>query len=84
MVLWYFGLYLPGNCYEKVRQETDAMREAMNEEDQFYNAPKKEVVFVYKGEENLKEANKDKYIVEMDKPRPSWWAPNLLTKPTKR
>lgn len=69
-----------GNCYQKVKEETQAMQAKMDPEVRLYNTPRTEVVYVYKGEEDSKNMFEGKYIVEMDKPRPEWFPKNLLTK----
>ena len=69
-----------GNCYDKVRKETEEMRATMNKNDRDYNAPHTEVVYVYQGEEKDTELLKGKYVVEVDKPRPEWFSKFLLTK----
>ncbi len=56
------------------------MREAMSEEDRLYNAPKSEVTYLYKGEEDDRPKYKGKYIVEMDREKPEWFSKSLLTK----
>ena len=56
------------------------MQQTMNEDDRLYNAPQTEVVYIYEGEESLREKHKEKYIVDMDKPRPEWWPKHLLAK----
>ena len=77
-----------GTCYQKVREEQERMVAAMPEHDRLFNAPRKEVVFVYQGEGKTKDnagdtkrpKYKGKYIVELDRPRPEWWAKDLLPK----
>ncbi len=56
------------------------MREAISEEDRLYNAPKSEVAYVYKGEEDDRPKYKGKYIVEMDREKAEWFSKSLLTK----
>lgn len=75
-----FQCFDVGNCYQKVREETQAMQAKMDPEVRLYNTPRTEVVYVYKGEEDSKNMFDGKYIVEMDKPRPEWFPKNLLTK----
>ena len=74
------SVFILGNCYEKVREETKIMREAMDEDDQLYNAPKTEVVFLYQEEKDQRELYDGKYTVELEKKRPEWWPANLLSK----
>lgn len=73
-------LYFAGNCYSKVRTETEIMQNSMPEEDRLTNIPRTEVVYLYKGEEQRRSQFQGKYIVEVEKPRPEWWPKNLLTK----
>ena len=72
--------FLLGNCYEEVKAETEAMKEKMGVDKYYYDHPRQEVVYCYEGEEDQKDAQKGKYIVEMEKPRPQWFSKNLLTK----
>ncbi|GAB1606657.1 39S ribosomal protein L32, mitochondrial-like [Argonauta hians] len=68
---------LCGNCYNKVRKETEAMKKAFGD-DLKYSAPNKEVVFLYRDDQRAD--NRDKHVVELDRNRPGWFAKNLLTK----
>ncbi|KAK2190775.1 hypothetical protein NP493_69g05027 [Ridgeia piscesae] len=77
---WHLAHTICGNCYDKVRKETEEMRATMNKNDRDYNAPHTEVVYVYQGEEKDTELLKGKYVVEVDKPRPEWFSKFLLTK----
>ena len=43
-----FPIFYTGNCYAKVREETKAIQEAMNEKDRLYKAPRQEITYVYK------------------------------------
>ena len=36
-----------GNCYSKVREETEAMRAAMGEDEYNYNHPRTEDAYIY-------------------------------------
>ena len=56
------------------------MREKLPEYERLYNTPRSEVAFVYQDENENREQHKGKYIVEMDRSRPSWWPKNMLTK----
>ncbi|OWF39066.1 39S ribosomal protein L32, mitochondrial-like [Mizuhopecten yessoensis] len=62
-----------GNCYDKVRQETDEMRKKMGDHLE-YESPHKEVAVIYEGEEDQQQKLHDKFIVQMDKPRPKWFS----------
>ncbi|XP_045210333.2 39S ribosomal protein L32, mitochondrial-like [Mercenaria mercenaria] len=71
-----------GNCYSKVREETKKMREAMDEDKYYYDHPRQEVTYLYKGEEDVKDIPmyKGRYLVEVDRERPSWFSKDLLKK----
>jgi len=69
-----------GNCYEKVRDETEVLRSKMDVNTRLYNAPHSEVVYLYKGEEDDRKKFNGKFIVEVDKSRPEWFPKNLLSK----
>ena len=74
---------LCGQCYEKVRMETQKVQEEMFKKDQFnYNYPNKEIQFVYQGEE--KEQNSNKLFIEMPSKRPSWFNSDLITRVTSK
>ena len=76
--------FATGNCYDKVRKETEEMRMTMAKDDRDYNAPLTEVAYIYKGEERNAETHSAKFVVEVDKPRPEWFSKFLLTKAIKR
>ena len=83
--MWSFNfkrLFILGNCYSKVKKETEEMQATMNQEDRLFNTPRQEVRFVYQGEDGVRDrpSYKGKYIVEMEKPRPEWWPQNMFTK----
>lgn len=71
-----------GNCYGKVREETAAMREAMGEDKYYYDHPRQEVAYLYKGEEEMKDLPmyKGRYLVEIPRKRPNWFNQDLLKK----
>ncbi|ELU13494.1 hypothetical protein CAPTEDRAFT_228646 [Capitella teleta] len=75
---WHERHSICGSCYEKVREETKAMQSSMNPEEFHYNHPRSEVAYVFHGEDA--NDHPDKYIVEVDKPRPDWWPKHMLTK----
>ncbi|ESO94135.1 hypothetical protein LOTGIDRAFT_232409 [Lottia gigantea] len=77
---WHEKQTLCGNCYDKVRKETEEMQEAMGTDTLKYSQPQSEVMFLYEGEET--ENVKGKYVVKVDKERPGWFSKNLLTKRT--
>lgn len=72
-------------CYDKVRQETNAIKDKIMQKIGL-KPHDKEVVVLYDGEEggkSEKEFWNGKRIVEMEKPRPIWFSKNLLQKSTK-
>lgn len=69
-----------GECYSKVREETEAMRAKMDVNVRLYNVPHSEVAYVYEGDMDDRQKHDGKFIVEMEKPRPEWFPKNLLTK----
>lgn len=74
---WHEKRTICGNCYEKVKKETEEMKEALGE-GMKYSPEQKEVEFMYENEDRQ---NIDgKYIVEMKKPRPKWFADSLMVK----
>ena len=69
-----------GNCYSKVREETEAMRAAMGEDEYNYNHPRTEVAYIYNDDDRESPKYKGRKIVEMKKKRPEWFSPHLKTK----
>lgn len=71
-----------GNCYDKVRKETVAMREAMGEDVYKYDHPRHEVGYLYKGEkpEDFPQY-RGRYLVQVPKERPGWFPKILTNKP---
>lgn len=73
---------LPANCYKKVKEETEAMQEAIQAELKL-DPVDKEVVVLYDGEKGKSpEMWQGKRIVEMKRPRPLWFSKNLTEKST--
>lgn len=73
------------HCYDKVRKETELIKEEIKKK--LHLSPvDSEVVVLYDGEEvdKSEEYWKGKRIVEMKKPRPSWFSKNLLQKSTQQ
>ncbi|XP_004582407.2 large ribosomal subunit protein bL32m [Ochotona princeps] len=67
---------LCGYCYEKVRQETAAIRRQMGKlEGGPLKAPTVETVVLYTGE-TPSEAHQGKRLIERDRKRPSWFTQN--------
>lgn len=73
-----------GTCYDKVRQETNAIKDKIMKKIGL-SPDDKQVVVLYDGEkgETANEFWNGKRIVEMEKPRPNWFSKNLLQKSTK-
>lgn len=65
-----------GNCYEKVKQETEKLRDEIANELKL-DPVESEVAVVYKGE---KPPEGPRRIVEVERPRPAWFSQNLLTR----
>lgn len=66
-----------GNCYKKVKEETELMREAIEKELKL-DPVEKEVVVLY--QDDPREESADGRIVELPRQRPAWFSKNLLTK----
>ncbi|KAM3967212.1 mitochondrial ribosomal protein L32 [Aphomia sociella] len=75
---------LCGHCYKKVENETNEIKEKIQEK--LAQTPiDKDVIVLYEGEhipEQPKEFWKGKRIIEMKKTRPQWFSKNLLQKST--
>uniref|UniRef100_A0A2R5LJ99 Large ribosomal subunit protein bL32m n=1 Tax=Ornithodoros turicata TaxID=34597 RepID=A0A2R5LJ99_9ACAR len=67
-----------GNCYEKVKQETELMKEAIEKELKL-DPVEKEVVVLYNDDPRDEKHSEDR-IVEIPRQRPPWFSRNLLTK----
>ncbi|XP_077993823.1 large ribosomal subunit protein bL32m-like [Glandiceps talaboti] len=67
--------HLCGHCVQKVRTETEAIREKLGEE-WHWNIPQTETLVLYEGE-SVTNTDKNKHIVEMKKKRPSWFSKEL-------
>ncbi|CAO1427224.1 unnamed protein product [Diamesa hyperborea] len=74
---------LCAHCYENVRKETELIKEKIEKQLKL-DPVDSEVVVLYDGEkgEHSSEYWKGKRIVEMERPRPSWFSKNLLQKTT--
>jgi large subunit ribosomal protein L32 len=72
-----------GNCYERVKAETEVIRQSI--ETKLGNSAEAQgVVILYEDEQSKLDTSKvkDKLIVEVPKARPSWFSSNLLQKTT--
>lgn len=70
-------------CYDKVRKETEAIKEKILKK--LHLKPvETDVVVLYDGEkpEGAEEFWNGKRIIEMEKPRPNWFSKNLLQRTT--
>ncbi|XP_077484220.1 mitochondrial ribosomal protein L32 isoform X1 [Amblyomma americanum] len=65
-----------GRCYQRVKEETEQMRDAIAEELKL-DPVESEVTVVYKGEKPPESGTR---VVEVDRPRPAWFSQNLLTR----
>ncbi|XP_054280343.1 39S ribosomal protein L32, mitochondrial-like [Macrosteles quadrilineatus] len=76
--------FLCPTCYSKVKEETEAIHQAI-EAELGLNPLDKDVVVLYQGEKDgvPDEFHKGKRIIEMKKERPPWFSKNLLEKTTK-
>nr|CAD7413203.1 unnamed protein product [Timema poppensis] len=74
---------LCAHCYDEVRKETEEMQTKI-QEDLGLSPVEQEVVVLYEGEKEAQIAEfwQGKRIVEMHKPRPTWFSKNLLQKTT--
>ena len=69
--------YLCEHCYERIKEETDQICEAMLKA-QGYDPIEKEVTIRYKDES--KDGVQNAQMVEVDRERPSWFSKNLLSR----
>lgn len=72
-------------CYNKVRKETNEIKEKIMKKIGL-SPDDKQVVVLYDGESGESQPDEfwnGKRIVEMEKPRPTWFSKNLLQKSTK-
>ncbi|XP_031633494.1 39S ribosomal protein L32, mitochondrial [Contarinia nasturtii] len=75
------GVLCP-NCYQRVMDETKEMQTKI-EEKLGLNPVEQEVVVLYDGEKDKPaEFWEGKRVIEMEKPRPTWFSKNLLQKTT--
>lgn len=66
--------YFAGHCYEKVKQETELLRDAIQNELKL-DPVEKEVAVVYQGEPRPELPLR---VVEIPRERPAWFSKNLL------
>lgn len=71
------------HCYDKVRKETELIKEKIQQKLQL-DPIEQDVVVLYDGEKGNESPEfwHGKRIVEMDKPRPAWFSKNLMQKTT--
>ncbi|KAF4522186.1 hypothetical protein B566_EDAN007334 [Ephemera danica] len=72
--------YFCGHCYAKIAEETKAAQDAVQEK-LGLSAVDKEVVLLYDGEQASPE-QANRRVVEVKRPRPSWFSRNLLQRST--
>ena len=76
---WHEKKTICGNCYDRIRKETQAMKDSYPNKDEFhYNHPQQEIVYVYKNDEQIHDSTKR--IVEIQRERPTWFSKNLIPK----
>ncbi|XP_064643547.1 large ribosomal subunit protein bL32m-like [Lineus longissimus] len=76
---WHQTHTICGHCYEKVKEETKAMQEAMGYDKLHYDVPHSEVHVLYEGEEEEKQKHQGKHFIEMKRKRPEWFPKELMT-----
>jgi large subunit ribosomal protein L32 len=76
---WHEKKTICGNCYDRIRKETQAMKDAFPSKDEFnYNHPQQEISYVYKNDQTSDDNTKR--IIEMPRERPTWFSKNLIPK----
>jgi len=76
---WHEKKTICGNCYDRIRKETEAIKDSYPNKDEFnYNHPQQEIVYVYKNENHI--SDQTKRIVEIPRERPTWFSKNLIPK----
>ncbi len=76
---WHEKKTICGNCYDRIRKETQLMKDSYPNKDEFnYNHPQQEIMYVYKNEEKI--SDEKKRIVEIPRERPTWFSKNLIPK----
>jgi large subunit ribosomal protein L32 len=76
---WHEKKTICGNCYDRIRKETQAIKDSYPNKDEFnYNHPQQEIVYVYKNENHI--SDQTKRIVEIPRERPTWFSKNLIPK----
>jgi large subunit ribosomal protein L32 len=76
---WHEKKTICGNCYDRIRKETQIMKDSYPNKDEFnYNHPQQEIVYVYKNENHI--SDQTKRIVEIPRERPTWFSKNLIPK----
>ncbi|KAJ0178746.1 hypothetical protein K1T71_005521 [Dendrolimus kikuchii] len=78
---------LCGNCYKRVKEETEAIQAKIQEKLGGGKPIEQDVIVLYEGEnvtEKPKEFWKGKRIIEMKKERPQFFSKNLLQKSTQQ
>lgn len=76
---WHEKKTICGNCYDRIRKETQAMKDSYPNKDEFnYNSPQQEIIYVYKNDEII--SDNTKRIVEIPRERPTWFSKNLIPK----
>ena len=76
---WHEKKTICGNCYDRIRKETDEMKKSYPNQDEFlYNHPQQEIAYVYQNEKL--DNSENNRIVEIPRQRPTWFSKNLIPK----
>lgn len=76
---WHEKKTICGHCYDRIRKETQAMKDAFPNKDEFHhNHPQEEIVYVYKNDPTISDGKKR--LVEIPRERPNWFSKNLIPK----
>ena len=80
---WHEKKTICGHCYDRIRKETQAMKEAFPNQDELnYNHPAQEISYVYRDDPPVSDSNRR--LVEIPRTRPSWFSKNLIPKQNTR
>ncbi|XP_067140755.1 large ribosomal subunit protein bL32m [Centruroides vittatus] len=69
-----------GNCWKRVKEETEAMQEVIQTELKLEPVEKEVAVFYADDDPRVKNNSENKKVVEIPRERPDWFSKNLLSK----
>ncbi|CAF0757468.1 unnamed protein product [Didymodactylos carnosus] len=75
---WHEKKTICGQCYDRIRKETESMKQNLNQDEFKYNHPQQEIVYLYKGEEEQRQYHEGKRIIEIPRERPQWFSKSLI------